>query len=131
MRNFFLLLALFATVAICPNLRGQNSAPANPGLAGKWHFVFDTEGGPRDFDADFTVSGTRVGGTFGKSEVKGDLVGQRFELTFPTESDEVGPGTLKLIGKIAANQLTGSWAFQSYDGTFKATRPKAEKPAAK
>ena len=39
-------------------------------------------------------------------------------------SDEVGKGTLTIKGKLADDKLTGSWSFQTYDGTFQATRAK-------
>ena len=103
---------------------GQNSSAAVSGLAGKWHFVFDTGDGTREFDADFAVAEGKVTGTFGKDEVKGTTEGEKFSLAFDANSEEAGKGTLKMDGKVAADQLSGSWSFQTYDGTFKAMRPK-------
>jgi hypothetical protein len=42
-------------------------------------------------------------------------------------SDETGEtAPLKIAGKIDDTAaMTGTWEFSSYDGTFKATRPKA------
>ena len=123
------LLAAFSVVLALAFMgtAAQNPAPVVATLAGKWHFLFDTEGGPRDFDADFTLAGDKVGGTFNKSKVKGATVGERFELEFPTVSEEAGEGTLKIIGKVTGEKLTGSWSFQAYEGTFTATRPAADK----
>jgi hypothetical protein len=126
MKTIALALALLM-VALLPQRQaaGQERHP----LAGKWHFVFETQGGGREIDADFTVKDGKVGGTFGKSQVKGTTTGDKFDLEFEAGDDEAGKGMLKMNGTIGA-ELTGSWSFQSYDGTFKATRPKLEKPAA-
>lgn len=123
MRSFFAVLVLMASVVAIPVVRGQEQATPT-GLAGKWHFVLDTQGGDRELDANFTVADGKVGGTFGKGEAKGTVNGEKFSLEFPFDSDEVGKGTMKVDGKLATDQLTGSWSFQTYDGSFKATRPK-------
>ena len=101
----------------------QASAPAD--LPGKWTFVFDTEGGDRTFDADFKLDGKNVTGTWDKkTQVKGTFDGGQLDLEFPTTSEEVGEGTLKIAGKLTS-VITGTWSFQTYSGTFTATRPKA------
>ena len=93
-------------------------------LAGKWHFTLSTDGGPREYDAEFLVTDGKVGGKFGKNDVKGTTQADKFNLEFPADSEEAGSGTLKLDGKVADDQLSGNWSFQTYDGTFKAARVK-------
>jgi hypothetical protein len=125
MRSLAILAALLALTFV--GASAQNSSTASTrGLTGKWHVVFDTSDGTREFDAQFTVADGKVGGTFGKynDEVKGTIDGEKFALEFPTNSDEAGKGILKLTGKIADEKLSGSWSFQTYDGTFAATRLK-------
>ncbi len=118
-----------SSLVVAPLLVAQTTPGTNPGpaadISGKWQFVFDTEGGNRDFQADFKVIGKAVTGTWnGKAEVKGTIEDAKLELEFPTTSDEVGEGTLKMSGKVS-DTITGTWSFQSYSGTFKATRSKA------
>ncbi len=91
-------------------------------VAGKWHFVLDTEGGDRTMDANFQQDGKKVTGKFAKDDVKGTFSDGKLNLEFPMNSDEVGPGTMKITGELAADALTGKWAFQEYSGTYKATR---------
>lgn len=91
-------------------------------IAGKWHFVLNTQGGERNVDATFEQDGKNVTGTFGKDDVKGMFADGKLNLEFPINSDEAGPGTLKLTGKLTADALTGDWTFQQYGGTYKATR---------
>lgn len=97
---------------------------ASPDISGKWEFVLDTEGGPRTRMADFKLDGKTVTGTWEKKpDVKGTFSEGKLDLEFPLDSEEVGQGTLKLNGKLGET-LTGSWSFQTYSGTFKATRVK-------
>jgi hypothetical protein len=109
-----------ASVLISPLLFAQTASA----VAGKWHFVLDTEGGPREADADFTITDGKVSGSFGQAQAKGTATEDEIALEFEMDS-EVGRGTMKMTGKQANGSLTGKWAFQSYDGTFKATRPTA------
>ena len=98
------------------------AAQAN-GVAGKWHFVLDTEGGDRDVDATLEQSGNQVTGKWGgKDEVKGTFADGKLNLEFPIVSEEAGPGTLKITGQLDGEKLSGNWNFQSYSGTFKATK---------
>ena len=92
---------------------------------GKWHFVFNTPGGDREFDADFTVDAEgKVSGTFGKSNAAGTYKDGHLQLAFDTTTEEGETGQLQMDGKLDETAaLTGSWTFSSYDGTFKATRP--------
>ncbi len=109
-----LCLALTVPLAL-----GQKAAVT---LAGKWQFVLNTEGGDRTIDATFEQDGKNVTGKFGKSDVKGTFSDGELNLEFPVDSEEAGPGTMKLTGELAGDALTGKWDFQEYNGTFKATR---------
>jgi hypothetical protein len=90
-------------------------------VSGKWNFVFNTEGGERTFSAEFVADGQKVNGRFGDADVQGTFVDDKLELSFPLNS-EIGPGTLKVSGKVEGKEISGSWVFESYSGTFKATR---------
>jgi hypothetical protein len=94
-------------------------------LAGKWHFVLDTEGGDREVDANFQLNGQNVSGTWDKTPVSGTFSDGQLDLSFAITAHETGEqGTLKLTGKLHDDQLTGNWHFSEYQGTFKATRSK-------
>jgi hypothetical protein len=95
-------------------------------LEGKWHFVFDTQGGDREFEADFTVDKDgNVTGTWDKAPVAGTYKDDHMQLAFEVTSQEAGEtAQLQLDGKIGDDSnLTGTWGFSSYNGNFKATRP--------
>jgi hypothetical protein len=103
-------------------------ATAATGIAGKWHFVLDTEGGNREADADLELGPDgKVTGKFGNSEVAGTYKDGKLALDFPFTSDELGQtAELKFSGKLdETSELTGTWEFITYSGTFKATRLKA------
>ena len=117
-----------------PAAPAQNSTPApvtatpGAGIVGKWHFVLETEGGDREADADLTVSPDgKVTGKFGSSDVAGTYKDGKLDLDFPFTSDELGEtADLKFSGKLdETSELTGTWEFITYSGTFKATRTKA------
>lgn len=122
--KLFLWVSL-AALCLTPTLLAQQAQtqPAAAEVSGKWHFVFQTEGGPREFDATFQQDGDKVSGKWdNKDDVKGTFSGGKLSLSFPINSDEAGPGTLKVDGDLANDTLTGTWSFTQYDGTFKATR---------
>lgn len=86
--------------------------------------MLDTEGGPRTSEAEFKLEGTSVSGRYDKStDVKGTFADGKLDLAIPINSEEAGPGVLKLTGKLT-DVLSGNWSFQSYTGSFKATRVK-------
>jgi|SRR5271170_1662108 len=92
-------------------------------LVGKWHFVLDTPGGDRESDANFTLDGEQVGGKWADTaEVKGTYKEGKLDLSFPFSSDEGGAGTLKITGELTETGISGNWAFEEYNGTFKATK---------
>ena len=122
-----------------PATPAQNAAPAQePGAAvpaasttivGKWHFVLETPGGDREADAELSVDQDgKVTGKFGSSDVAGTYKDGKLDLDFPFTSDELGQtAELKFAGKLDdASELTGTWEYVSYSGTFKAMRPKAQ-----
>ncbi len=110
----FLCLGMVAGVGVA-----QNTAAT---VAGKWHFVLDTGDDTRDVDATFAQDGKNVTGKFGKGDVKGTFADGKLNLEFHFDSDEVGPGTMKISGELGTDVLTGKWSFQEYGGPYKATR---------
>ena len=136
---------LFAVLALTLSLTGTvlAQAPATPDkpvtapekspdksqdntVNGKWHFVFNTPGGDREFDADFTVDAEgKVSGTFGKSAAAGTFKDGHLQMAFDTTTEEGETGQLQMDGKLDETAtLTGTWTFSEYEGTFKAARPK-------
>ncbi len=108
----FLCFGLFASLTL-----GQAA-----GVTGKWHFVLDTGGGDRIIEPVFQQDGDKVTGKWEKNDVKGTFADGKLDLAFPINSEEAGPGTLKIKGELANDTITGTWEFQDYNGTFKATR---------
>ena len=133
-----LALAL-ATITLTANAQapsaGQPTAtqPANTDskINGRWHFVLTTDGGDRDFLAQLTVDTEgKVTGTWEKAAVAGTYKDGHLQLAFDTFSEEANETSqLTIDGKLEdpatdPGTLTGNWTFSSYQGTFKATRPK-------
>jgi hypothetical protein len=119
------------TPAQAPTPAPIQAAPAKPAvdskINGKWHFVFDTQGGDREFDAEFAVDADgNVTGTWEKSPATGTYKDGHLLMAFDTHSEEANEtATLHIDGKFDdSDNLTGNWAFSSYDGTFKAAHPK-------
>ena len=127
MKTFLLFLA----IAFGSLLSAQSSSTqqTSADISGKWHFVLQTEGGDRTYDPVFTQNGEKVGGKWDNGDVKGTFIDGKLNLQFEVNSEEAGPGTLKINGQLEKDQFTGNWSFQSYDGKFTATRVK-EKSAA-
>ena len=117
------LMAMAVTVLglglIAPATRAQDAAVT---VTGKWHFVLNTEGGDREVEANFEHDGSKITGKFGKDDAKGSYDDGKLKMEFPVNSEEVGPGTMKLTGKLGKDVLTGDWEFQTYSGSYKATR---------
>ncbi len=102
-------------------------------VAGKWHFVLDTPGGDRELDSVLEQNAEKVTGKWavatGKDgdPISGTYTDKKLALEFAFNSEEVGPGTMKITGKLGDDgALTGDWAFQDYSGTYKATRIKED-----
>jgi hypothetical protein len=96
---------------------------ASDPITGKWTFVIDTEGGPREFTADFKLDGDKVTGKFAETDVKGTYKDQKIDLAFPFHSDEAGlTDTLTITGKLEKDALVGDWTFNQWSGTYKAQR---------
>jgi hypothetical protein len=130
-----MIKTVFALLAVLGFLWAPLGRTAEPdSVAGKWHFVFDTPGGDREFDALFEVNADKVTGKWGISEsdkngaaVAGTYSEKKLALEFPANSEEVGPGTMKITGQLADDgTLSGDWSFQDYSGTFKATKVKED-----
>ena len=135
MQRRFLLKALPAFVAgyaginLCAvALPHQTTAPQTPAdssdISGKWHFIYQTDGGPRENDAVFKVEGDQVAGRYAAADVKGTYKDGDLNLAFPFDSEEAGmKATLKMKGKLKDGKLVGTWEFADYNGDFTATRP--------
>ena len=65
MKSFFAVLAI---VAFLWTPLGRAAEPDT--VTGKWHFVFDTEGGDRTFDSVFDQSAGKVTGKWDVSPAK-------------------------------------------------------------
>jgi hypothetical protein len=124
MKNLLAMFILLAGTAILVPFSAAKSADT-PTVTGKWHFIMDTEGGDRTSDPVFQQDGEKVTGKWDNDNVKGTFTeGKLLNLEFPVNSEEGGPGTLKIKGELAGDSLSGSWSFNDYSGTFKATRVK-------
>ena len=124
MKTLLLVLALFVCAILwMPASRAQTAA-AN--VSGKWHFVLDTEGGDRIVEPTFQQDGENVTGKWDKNDVKGTFIDGKLNLDFHLDSDEAGPGTMKIVAVLANDALTGDWSFEQYSGKFKATRVAAQ-----
>jgi hypothetical protein len=114
--NLLLLFGLLAALLALPAQTPQD-------IGGKWHFVLDTEGGPREADAEFSVEAGIVKGKWAETPVEGTYKDGQLDLSFKFTSPEAGEGTLKISGKLDGDVLKGNWAFEQYSGTFAAKRP--------
>jgi hypothetical protein len=116
-------LALVA-LTLAALLFSFKAVSASDPITGKWTFVFETEGGPREFSADLKLDGDQVSGKFAeRAEVKGIFKDEKIELAFPFESHEANmTDTLKITGKLEKEALAGNWTFSEYSGTYKARR---------
>jgi hypothetical protein len=138
-----LVIALTTIVLPAPVLLRAQAAPATPPapaaqdkpaaaaqdkrINGKWRFVFDTTGGDREFNAEFTVDADgNVTGTWEKAPATGTFKDGHLLMTFEVTSEEANEtAPLHLDGKIDdSGAITGNWQFSSYDGAFKATHPR-------
>jgi hypothetical protein len=123
------LIAVFAVLAFLWTPLTRADEPAS--VAGKWHFVFDTEGGDRTFDSVLEQNADKITGKWAidvkpnGDPVSGTYIDKKLSLEFAITESEVGPGTMKITGQLADDgSLTGTWAFSDYSGTYKATRVK-------
>ncbi len=117
------------STAPAPSAAPAQETPAveGVGVGGKWHFVLETPGGDREADSELTVDADgKVAGTFGAAAVTGTYKDGQLDLEFQFTSEELGETSpLKISGKLdEMSALAGTWEFSSYNGTFKATRPK-------
>jgi hypothetical protein len=124
------ILAMFVFACVCalaPAMSGMAGIQAAADdVSGGWAFVMETPGGTRSMDAMFKVDGKTVTGMWDKkTEVRGTFADNVLDLSFPIETEN-GAGTLGVKAKLANNELTGSWTFQEYGGSLKATRTAAK-----
>jgi hypothetical protein len=124
MKNLLAMFILLAGSALLIPIGAAQEAHTYASVAGKWHFVFQTEGGERIFEPVFQQDGEQVTGKWGNGDVKGTFTDGKLNLEFPVTSEEAGPGTLKVKGQLADDALAGDWSFNEYAGSFKATRLK-------
>jgi hypothetical protein len=124
MKNLIAIFVLLAGTALLVPFSAAKGKLDAPTVAGKWHFILHTEGGDREIDSMFQVDGDKVSGKWGNGDVKGTFADGKLNLEFPFNSDEVGPGTMKIKGALADDALAGDWAFNDYAGSFNATRVK-------
>jgi hypothetical protein len=116
---------IVSAVALVALLAGFQTLHA-AGIAGKWDVALETAGGPRAAVADFKVDGEKVSGTWDTTEVQGTFTDGALNLSFPYSSAEGGmTATLTIKGQLEGDAIIGTWAFGDYNGSFKATRPKA------
>ncbi len=120
-KSFRLTVALICFALVLPLYAAMHAAADD--VSGPWAFVMNTDGGDRNYKATFKVNGKAVTGTWDeKAEVRGTFADGALDLSFPLESPEAGAGTLAIKAKLASDALTGTWTFQQYSGTLKATR---------
>ena len=117
MRVMITAVAITCLAVLLP-LRGASKSD----ISGNWHFVLQTEGGEREREATFQQDGKKVTGKWADADVQGTFEDGKLNLEFPMTSEEAGKGTLTIKGQLAEDSLTGTWEFQTYSGTFKATR---------
>jgi hypothetical protein len=110
--------------AQAPLVQTQPSTPGAADISGKWHFVYNTEGGDRESDAIFKLDGNQVSGKWGATaDIRGTYKEGDLDLAFPYNSEEAGmTATLKMKGKLKDGKLVGNWEFADYSGTFTGTR---------
>ncbi len=118
------LMAIVVTVVCAaavtaPLSRAGQDAKAATTVAGKWHFVLNTEGGDRDIDANFEQDGKKVTGKFGKDDVKGTFEDGKLKLEFLLNSEEAGPGTMKITAKLARIRLRAIGNFKVIAGRLR------------
>ena len=113
---------VIVAVMACLVLQARHMANSKTDISGKWHFVLQTEGGERYRDANFQQDGKKISGKWADADVLGTFDDGKLDLEFPIKSEEAGEGTLKLKGELIEDSLSGTWEFQVYSGSFKATR---------
>jgi len=110
-----------------PAAQDKPAADQDKRINGKWHFVFDTSGGDREANAEFTVDAEgNVTGTWEKAPATGTYKEGHLLMAFDVTAEDLNEtATLHLDGQMDdSNTITGTSTFSSYDATFKATHPK-------
>ena len=124
MKNLLAMFVLLMGAALLVPFGAAKAKVDNGTVAGKWHFVLDTPGGDREIDAEFKLDADQVSGKWGPADVKGTFADSKLNLEFAFNSEEAGPGTMKIKGELVEDAISGDWAFSDYSGQFKAKRVK-------
>ena len=116
------LRALVAVTLIA--LLGAVHSLAAADVAGKWQFVLQTDGGPREAAVELKLADGKVTGTWDTTEVQGTFADGKLSLSFPFTSPEAGmTAPWNVEGQLDGDAISGTWKYGEYSGTFKATRP--------
>ncbi len=92
-------------------------------IAGKWNFVWDTEGGIRETVWDISQDGEALTVKSAAGQFKGAFKDNRLVVQGSLYSAEAGySATLKVEGTYANREMTGSGSWDQYAMTFKAKR---------
>lgn len=93
------------------------------GVGGTWKLIVDTGEGTREYEMVMTQDGARVVAKLGDDQIKGTFENDALELAGEYYSPEEGyRAPLRLSGKLANGELSGSIHWDTYDVTFRATR---------
>jgi hypothetical protein len=113
------ILVAVTLIALLGAVHSLSAADA----AGKWQFVLQTDGGPREAAVELKIADGKVTGTWDTTEVQGTYADGKLNLSFPFSSPEAGmTATLSVEGQLEGEVLSGTWKYGEYGGTFKATR---------
>jgi hypothetical protein len=105
---------LILTMALAVCLGGAEAT-----IAGTWEMTMDTPGGDRKASPTFTLEGTKVGGKWDTSDVKGTFESGKLELEFPLTSGEAGySAAFKVSAKLEGGVLKGTWSWSTYGGSL-------------
>ncbi len=93
-------------------------------ISGKWHFVWDTEGGIRHTEWAITQNGEALKIVIQDGQpLNGKLEGDRMTVEGRLNSHEAGySATLKVVGELKDGKLSGRGSWDQYGMTFTATR---------
>lgn len=94
-------------------------------LAGKWNFVWQTEGGERRTTLNFKVAGEDVTVEFpgAKAPLRGAWKDGKLTITGKLYSAEAGEdGDFRLEGRVTGDAVKGTASWQDHQMTFTATK---------
>jgi hypothetical protein len=95
-------------------------------IAGKWNFVWQTEGGERRSTLTFTLdkdNSLKVDFPGAREPMQGVVDGDELKITGSLYSAEVGAtGAFRLTGTVNGKQIKGSASWNEHPVTFQATK---------